>query len=186
VNAVPAFLSAEFHLRFFPALLAERMRPEDKAQAGFRHFSLALPLLVVICFVLLGLGLPNLVDDPSSILGWALTVLGALGLLGLLVLSIASRWGEPVTYQRFEPQVFLFVVLLGASIALFFGRLIWALPPPAAFGVALAGVVVGYVVGIGAGLWCQVLGPVKDMLVVFAIPAMIGLVVVDLVVLVRF
>jgi hypothetical protein len=185
VNKPPAFLSAEFHLRFFPTLLAERMRPQDKAQTGFRHFSLVLPVTVLICFGLLGLGLPEVVDDPSSIQGWVFTILGGLGLSGLLVLSIASRWGEPVSYERFEPQVFLFVLILGTSVGVFCGRLIWALPPVACLGAALAGALVGYVAGIGAGLWCQVLGPAKDMLLVFAIPGMVGLVVVDLVLLVK-
>jgi len=187
VNAAPAFWSAEFHLRYFPALLKARLRPPPaEGFQGFRHFSLGLPVLVVTSISLLAIGIPGLVDQPFSVLNLVLTVLGGLVLTALLVLSIVSCWGEPVTYAGFEPQVFLFVLLLGVSVALFCARLIWQLQTWPAVAVMLAGLLLGYGVGIGAGLWCQVLGPLKGLLLVAALPGMVGLLVVDMVLVAGF
>lgn len=74
---------------------------------------------------------------------------------------------------------FTVCVVLGLTVGLFFGAILWKTAlAKGVFGAG--GLLAGYVSGIGAGLAAQWLGEVGRMLERFAIPAVIGLAVLDI------
>jgi hypothetical protein len=101
----------------------------------------------------------------------------------LILQSVSSARGDRISYARFRPAVFLFFVVLGASIGLFVGEVAYH-SLPLGLTAATIGLVAGYVVGVFAGLWIQRLGWIGIFLDVLAGSAIIGMLLVDLLLLV--
>lgn len=187
----PPFFSSDFHLRFLPSVIRQRLRPAPPRSGFVSSAVLEFSLLTVVCGVMLAIGVPAMVSAQPTILGGVLTLLGGGGLLAMLVISLRSAWGEPLRYERFEPAVFLFVIVLGATVGIwtgFFlyddrGSLFHYSHATERWLLALAGTALGYFAGIAVALWVQKLGPLTGMVVVWAVPGLVGLVVTDLVIL---
>jgi hypothetical protein len=174
----PGFWSFAFHTRFFPTLLARRLRGLGRTRGGFQPHTPIIPL--AFCFLLVLFGIPNALEG-GSILWWILGGLGVLGILTLIVHSIASGAHYPPTYDDFLVGVFLFFPVLGATGGIFVGALEHA-PLKGAF-LTGAGFVAGYLLGIPAGLWFQRLGWLAGLLDGLAGLAILGVILVDIVLL---
>jgi hypothetical protein len=176
----PEFLSLEFHTRYFPALLWRGMRPRERQGSGFTSTGV-LPVLLVFCLILLISGIPYALAH-KSITGWVMGGIGVVGMIFLFINSITSGTGDPPTYNSFLKGIFFFVVTLGASVGIFLGTINHSLLLGLLIG--LGGLVAGYLLGILAGLWLQHLGWVASFLNILAGPAILGMLVVDIVLLV--
>jgi hypothetical protein len=174
----PRFLSLEFHTRFFPALLWDRLRPRERAGTSFTSI-IELQILFVICFILLVTGIPAAIGS-NSVIGWIAGGLGAAGALALFIHSIVSR-KDPPKYDYFLIGVFFFFVFLGLTAGIFAGSLNYSLMIGLIVGTV--GLIAGYFLGIMAGLWFQYLGWLASAINGLAILAIIGMFVVDLVIL---
>jgi hypothetical protein len=177
-SLTPKFLSLEFHTRFFPALLWQRLGSKGQGRTGFGPPT-EFPIVFVICIVLIVIGLPMAIDDGSFI-GWVIAGLGGAGMLFLIINSIASR-GNPPDYDAFLPGIFFFFVTLGLTAGIFTGFL----EHSASLGMALggAGLVAGYLLGILGGLYLQYLGWMAVLVNGLAWMAVIGMLGLDLVLL---
>jgi hypothetical protein len=173
----PKFLSLEFHLRFFPALLWSRLRPQQRQGTGFAPLS---PIIIVFaCILLVILGIPYAMSH-GSVIGWILSGVGLAGIVALFINSIFSRSGPP-SYDGFLAGIFFFFISLGITSGVFIG----ALERSFALGLlaGAGGFVAGYGIGIFAGLWLQYLGWMADLLNGISYLAILGMFVVDLVLL---
>jgi hypothetical protein len=179
VDIDPAFLSLEFHTRFFPALLWRGMRPRGREGTGFSSTGV-LPILLVFCFILLLLGIPYALAH-KSITGWVLGGIGVAGMAALFINSVVSGIGGPPTYDGFLKGIFFFFVTLGITAGVFVGTLNHSLT----LGVSACtgGLVAGYLLGITAGFWLQYLGWVAALLNILASLFVLGMLVVDIVLL---
>lgn len=177
-NLAPEFLSLEFHTRFFPALLRQRLRSKERSGTGFGPPT-EFPIVFVVCIVLIFIGLPMAIDDGSFI-GWVIAGFGGAGILFLVINSIASR-SAPLDYDAFLPGVFFFFVVLGLNAGIFTGFL----EHSSALGMALggAGLVAGYLLGILGGLYLQYLGWMAVLVNGLAWLGVIGMLGLDLVLL---
>jgi hypothetical protein len=152
----PRFLSLEFHTRFFPQLLRDRLRLKRREEQGTSFVStMEMMVTVAVCLILAAVGIPLALNRGSAI-GWILGVLGVGGMSALLISSVASHWGDRPTYHDFLTGIFLFFVSVGVFIGIPVGmgkRSPW-------LGVltSLAGLLAGYGLGIFAGLRLQHLG----------------------------
>ncbi len=165
----PRFLSIEFHTRFFPRLLRDRLRRKKREGRG-TTFTSTMEMIVTfaVCLILAVIGIP-LAWTQGSVVGWILSIAGVGGIVGLVILSVGGQWGDRPTYDNFLTGVFLFFVSLGVFIGIPIGmdrHSFW-------FGVSasLAGLLGGYVLGIFAGYRLQHLGWVAvilNMLAAFA------------------
>jgi hypothetical protein len=173
----PRFFSLKFHTHFFPVLLWRRLR--HKERSGTTFVPLENYLVIAICVVLTAIGLPHALNH-HSIIAWLSVGIGVAGIVTLAIASICSR-NESPSYVDFLFGIFYFLVILGITAGIFAGSL------EHSFSLGLlasaAGLVLGYVLGIFAGLWLQYLGLLAVVLNVLAFPAIIGLVVLDLVLL---
>lgn len=118
-------------------------------------------IVLAVCLVLSIIGIPSALNG-GSVVGWALTVLGAGGLVLLVILSVASRWGTEATYDDFLVGIFFFFVSLGVFIGIPVGmdnHSLWL-----GLIVSVTGLCAGYVVGIFAGLFLQHLGWIAGIL----------------------
>jgi len=106
------------------------------------------------------------------------SVRGVSACSNLIISSIRFRRRSP-TYVEFLCENFFFLVSLGLTAGLFAGTLEHSYVPGLAGTVA--GLLPGHVLGIFAGLWFRYLGVWAHLLNLPAIPATIGLIVVDLV-----
>ncbi len=176
----PRFLSVEFHVRFFPALLWGRLRPKQQSGAGFTSL-LEYYLVLGVCIVLIVLGAPSALSN-GSIGGCIASGIGAFGVLAMIVNSIVSCWGEPPSYKDFLLGFFFLFVMLGITAGIFIGTLEHSLTLGLLLGAA--GILAGYLLGILAGLWFQYLGWIAVLLDMLARLAIIGIIVVDLVLLI--
>ncbi len=151
----PRFLSLEFHTKFFPQLLRDRLRRKKKEGQG-TSFTSTMELIIVlaVCLILAVIGIPAL--TRGSIVGWILSILGVGGLLALFVLSVGAQWGNKPTYDDFLTGIFFLFVSLGifAGIPVGMGN------HSAWLGVlvSLMGLLGGYALGIVAGMQFQHLG----------------------------
>ncbi|MGH8399851.1 MAG: hypothetical protein ACRESU_02010 [Gammaproteobacteria bacterium] len=180
VVAPPPFLSLAFHVRFLPTLIRSRLKPQPLQSPFANHGMLEFSILLVISLVLLAVGIPGVAHHPPTWPGVVFTCLGVAGLMWMLVVLI-GRWERaPVTYAGFEPLVFLFVILLGLTVGLFLAHDVWQSSLSITWALAAGGLVGGYVLGIGAGLWCQLLGPLKGLFTYLAGIASFGLIVLDI------
>jgi len=155
-SAGPRFLSPEFHTRFFPGLLRDRLRRKRRDSGGTTFTSnTEMFVMLAVCLVLAMLGIPSALAR-GSVLGWVLTALGAGGTVLLVVQSAASQWGSRPTYDDFLFGVFFFLLVLGAVAGSLAGL------EARSKGLAVLGGAVGaaggYLLGIFAGLQLQRLG----------------------------
>ncbi len=174
-NPVPRFFSLEFHTRFFPRVLRDRLHRKKREGQGSAFTSTTEMIIgLAVCLVLALIGIPYALTQ-GSIVGWILSIAGAGGIGILVILSIGSQWGDRPTYDDFLAGVFLFFVCLG----LFFGIPVGMESHSFWLGMSasLAGLVGGYVVGVFAGLRLQHLGwlaVILNMLAAFAAIILIG------------
>lgn len=180
IDAPPGLLSIQFHTRFFPALLWRRFRSKEQRGAGFSS-PFELYIVLAACIILMALGAPSALSH-GSITGWAACGIGAAGLIAMIIHSVASSWGRRPSYEDFLAGCFFFFVTLGLTAGIFtsslnhYSFLLSLL-------ICAAGFVVGYIIGLAAGLGLQYLGWLAVALNGAAYLAIIGMVVLDLVLL---
>lgn len=154
-NNPPKFFSLDFHARFFPSVIMDRLNFKKSDGRGTTFTSTTeMFITLAVCVILAIIGLPSAAN--GSVLGWTLSVLGVGGTIVLLILSVIGNQGERPSYNDFLIGVFLFFVVLGAFIGIPAGMethsfLLGLL-------VSLAGLAAGYVIGILGGIWLQYLG----------------------------
>lgn len=88
-----------------------------------------------------------------------MTVLGAGGLIALLVVCLRGTAGSILDYSEFEPWTFLFLTATGIAGGFMGGGQLgsfWL----QGLGI-LVGLTIGYLTGIAGGLWIQRLGPLR-------------------------
>ncbi len=138
---------------------------------------------MILIFISIAAGVAGLTAGlgRGSIIGWGFGVLGGAGFLVLLVSSICSQMGSRPSFDSFSFGIFFFFVVLGITVGLFEGTLHHS--QSLAGWAGLAGFVAGYGAGIFAGLWIQSIGWIMVLFNVLAIPAIIGLLVLDCVLL---
>ena len=175
----PKFLSFEFHTRYFPGVLLNRLRHGGRSATGFPS-TMEHHIVLAICIILLALGIPAAVSG-GSIIGWIAGGIGAAGTIALVINSMLSRKGEPPSYDDFLAGVFFFFVFLGITSGIFVGTLEHS--PFLGLLTGLAGFIGGYLLGILAGLWLQYLGWISVTVNVLAGLAILGMLAVDLVLL---
>lgn len=176
----PKLWSVDFHVRFFPAFLWRRFRCKEGKGSGF-HSPFELYIVLAVCIILMALGAPSALSR-GSIGGWAACGIGAAGLLAIIAHSVALSWDRRPSYEDFLAGCFFFFVTLGLTAGIFTSSL-----NHYSFFLSLlicvAGLVIGYIIGILAGLGLQYLGWLAVALNGLAYLAIIGMVVVDLVLL---
>lgn len=170
----PRFLSPDFHIRFFPALLRGRLKLGERTGTGFPSI-FEFHIAFVFCLILLVIGIPFAVSSNAAF-GWAMAGIGAAGILALLIHSISSR-KDPPSYDCFLIGVFSFFVFLGATAGVFVGTLHHSLP--LGLLVGLGGLIAGYLLGILAGLWFQCLGWLASIVNFAAALVVLGMFLVD-------
>ncbi|MBM3250376.1 MAG: hypothetical protein FJZ09_06010 [Candidatus Omnitrophica bacterium] len=162
----PGILSLRFHIKFFPEVLRRcflrRKSKGQEYQSPFaNHFPIEFTLAIIFCVVLLVAGLPGLIGKRSLISG-AMSLLGAGGLIAMLVSSIRSEnknraeLGGRYTFDYFVTGVFLFFLLLGLSAGISLGYLKGSPAQMVLYG--LTGIAAGYIVGLFAGIGINYLG----------------------------
>jgi hypothetical protein len=176
----PKLLSIEFHIRFFPSFLWDRLRPKQRMGSGFNS-SLERYLALTVCIILIAIGTPSALSH-GSIAGWIASGIGAAGVLAMIVNSIASYWGKPPSYDDFLVGFFFFFVTAGLTAGIFIStlehyRFFQSLLTSA------AGLIVGYALGILAGFGLQYMGWLAAILDSLAYLAVFGMLVLDLVLL---
>lgn len=158
----PKFLSLEFHTRFFPRLLLDRLRRRKKEAEGTSFTSsMEMIITLAVCFILIIIGLPSALSG-GSIVGWVLCALGVGGLIFLTIASVKDQWGSRPRYDDFLCGFFFFLVSLG----LLSGIPVGMEAHSAGLGIlaSLAGLVAGYLLGILTGLRMQHLGWIATIL----------------------
>lgn len=171
----PGFLSLAFHTRFFPSVLSNRLRPRGRAGSGFFTFDHYVALAV--CLFLVIIATPNAGNQRSTI-GWILFGLGLLGFMFLVAQSIVSQWRERPSYDDFLIGFFFLFIIVGLTAGIYIGthRHSFIL----GFLAGAAGLLLGYLLGIFAGLQFQHLGWIAILLNMLAGVAIVGLVIFDL------
>src|SRR5438552_3766235 len=107
LQEAPPFLSVQFHLRYFPSLIWQRMKPraEERRSSSFaNHGSLEYVVLTMVCAGVIAFGLPAALR--GSAIGWAAAGLGSLGLIGLLIGSVLGARGAYAGFGDFRAPVF--------------------------------------------------------------------------------
>lgn len=151
----PKFLSQDFHTRFFPQVLRNRLHLKIREGKGTTFTSTTeMFISLTVCVILAIIGIPSAVK--GSVVGWMLSILGVGGVIVLVIVSFMGQRGERPTYGDFLIGVFLFFFILGVFLGIPVGmetHSFW-------FGLltSVAGLIIGYVIGIFAGLWLQHLG----------------------------
>jgi len=179
-DAPPKLWSRDFHTRFFPAFLWRLIRSKERKGSGFNS-PFELYIVLAVCIVLALMGAPSALSH-GSIAGWIAFGLGAAGLIAILIHSVASSWGRRPSYEDFLVGCFFFFVTLGLTAGIFTSTLnhysfFLSLL------ICLAGLIIGYALGLLAGLGLQYLGWLAVILSGLAYPAIVGMVVLDLVLL---
>lgn len=179
----PTFFSLQFHLRFFPALIRGLLSPPKEAyRSPFSdHVPLEYTIAPALCMIAMAIGFPVL-QGKGAWWGWLLLVLGAAGFIALLAVSIRSVRGQRPDYRDFRPAIFFFFVFLGPTAGLLGGAIEHS--PALKIAGSIGGLAAGYVLGILAGLWVQVLGWMSRFLDVFALGGIAGMIILDLVLLI--
>jgi len=174
----PGFLSLEFHTLFFPRVLLNRLRPRVRAGSGF--FTFDRYVMLAICLFLIVVATPR-VGYHRSTVGWIMFAMGLLGLVALLIQSIASQWNERLSYDSFLIGFFSLFITLGLTTGIYAGTQKHSLALGLLAGAA--GLLAGYLLGIFAGLQFQRLGWLAGLLNMLAGIAIIGLLIFDAVLL---
>jgi hypothetical protein len=176
----PKLLSIEFHTRFFPSFLWNRLRPKQRTGSSFSS-SFELYITLAVCIILVAIGTPS-ASSHGSIAGWIASGIGGAGLLAMIINSIASFWGETPSYDDFLVGFFFFFITAGLTAGIF----ISTLEHYSFFQgllISAAGLIAGYALGILAGFGLQYIGWLAAILNSLAYLAIIGMLVVDLVLL---
>jgi len=182
VNERPSVLSLGFHTAFLPRLVRSRLAPGKPREGGTSFSSnMELTIALFVCMALLAVGIPSAVR-ANSVLGWILAVVGVAGILFILFSSVAAQRGSKPGFGEFRAWIFLALVVLGPSAALFWGSASH-LSRGVLAGTCAAGLLAGYAAGILAGYWSQWLGWVSGLLDGLAGLAIAGMVVADIVLL---
>lgn len=162
----PGFFSFAFHSSYFPAIFRRNLAalwsiwfPPKNASPFHGHVPIEYIILPMLCLAAAGGGLGSFFME-HSLGGGIIGGLGALGLGALLIHSVWERWsfGNPVSYDDFEPMTFLLFLLLGLHAGVLFALDPLKWPPLGAALGGVAGLLAGYALGIFVGLWIQVLG----------------------------
>ncbi len=175
----PSLLSLEFHTRFLPRLLRSRIFTEDTP--GFhRSFNsnLGLTFLLFVCLLLGSFGIPMAVQQ-HSIIGWVLSGVGIAGFLFIFISSIIAQRGIRPSYENFQAWTFIFFLFLGFTVGLFISSANHS-SHGIVLGASVSGILLGYGVGIFAGLWLQCLGWISGLLNGLAAVSIAGLIIVDM------
>jgi hypothetical protein len=158
----PKFLSWEFHARFFPRLLASRMRPQKRPGTGFVHAGIMEGMiLLAVCGILLASGLPSVLKQ-GAIAGWIMSVLGAGGIFAIFIASVHAQRGVRPSYDHFLLGIFFFFVTLGTLGGIMMGIYLHSQWIEAITGAA--GFCTGYLIGLLAGQWFQYLGLISGVI----------------------
>jgi hypothetical protein len=176
IDPQPRFLSLEFHTRFFPRALLNRLRPRGRTGSGFYTFDHYLTLAV--CLILVMIGAPKALNQRSTV-GWILFGIGLIGLVALFIHSMASQRGERPSYDSFLIGFFFLFITLGLIAGIYIGTHQQSIVLGLLAGAA--GLLAGYLLGIFAGLQFQRLGWLAALLNILAGLAIIGLIVFNLV-----
>jgi hypothetical protein len=176
----PTFLSARFHLRYFPALIWHRIGP----RAEEPHSSFANHGPVEYFLILMGAALAVAIGLPAALHGSAIGIiaagLGFLGIAALLIFSVVEARGTYAGFDDFRTWVFLFFPMSAMTAGAMFGS--FAHSHTQSLLYAAAGLAAGYPLGIGAGLSAQRLGWMAGILDCLAMLGLFGLVVLDIVI----
>jgi hypothetical protein len=169
------FFSFAFHTRFFPGVLLNRLRPRGRAGSGF--FTFDHYVMLAVCLFLVIIATPKAGYQRSTV-GWILFGFGMFGFGFLIVQSIASQWRERPSYDSFLVGFFFLFITLGLTAGIYAGTHQHSL----ALGLlaSTAGLLLGYLLGIFAGLQFQRLGWLAALLNMLAGIAIIGLMIFDL------
>jgi hypothetical protein len=160
--AYPKFFSFEFHARFFPRVLMDRLgRKKRGAQGATFTSTLEMMIALVVCVVLAVIGIPSALAQ-GSVVGWVLTIIGVGGIVALLIASVAGSSGYQPTYDDFLTGIFFFFIALGILAGIAVGMETHS----AVLGLCASagGLVAAYVLGIVAGLRMQHLGWIASIL----------------------
>lgn len=179
-DAPPKIFSLEFHTRFFPLFLWHRLRPRQRTGSGFNS-SFELYIGLAVCLILAAIGLPPALEH-GSIAGWIMTGIGGAGMITMTINSIVSRRGVSPSYNDFLAGFFFFFLAAGLTAGIFISSLNHY-PFFQSLLISLAGLIVGYGLGILAGFGLQYLGWLAALLDPLAGLAVLGMLVVDLVLL---
>jgi hypothetical protein len=104
-----------------------------------------------------------------------MTALGGGGIIAMVLYCLRATAGIPLRYSEFEPWIFMFLTSLGTGGGYLAGNA-WGgawLEAAGTFG----GFVLGYLLGIGAGLSVQRLGPLRAFIALaagFALLVLVG------------
>lgn len=179
-NKQPRFLSSEFHLKFFPALVLNRFKSKQQRSPFVPYGFMETIIGLVVCFILIAIGVPSALKS-NSVLGWILTGIGVIGFLFVLGFNISARLKISPSYDDFLIGIFFFFTALGLTSGVMVGTLNHSL----ILGIlaSAAGLAAGYLIGIFAGLFMQYFGHIAVILNGIAALAIIGLVLVDIVLL---
>jgi hypothetical protein len=179
-NKQPRFLSAEFHLKFFPALVLNRFKSKQQRSPFVPYGFMETIIGLVVCFILIAIGAPFVLKN-NSIVGWVLTGIGAMGFLLVIGFNMAARLKIPPSYDDFLIGIFFFFVAVGITSGVMVGTLNHSLV--LGLCASVAGLAAGYLIGIFTGLFMQYLGHIAVILNGIAAVAIIGIVLVDIVLL---
>jgi len=152
----PSVFSPSFHLRFFPRLLWS-LRPRLGAPTPgslARHALHEHTLLPAAAILVLVTG-TSLAGGEHPALGWTLAAAGGAGLVALLVHAVWTRPREAPTWEGFGVTLFALALALAVGGCLIAGL---RLPALHLLSLTAASLVAGYIVGLAAGFWVQVLG----------------------------
>jgi hypothetical protein len=170
-----SFFSREFHIRFFPRVLLNRLRPRGRAGSGF--FTFDHYVMLAICLFLVIVGAPKAITQKST-MGWVLLGACMIGFVFLFVQSIVSQWRERPSYESFLVGFFFLFITLGLTAGIYIGTHRHSLALGLLAGTA--GLLLGYLLGIFAGLQFQRLGWLAALLNLLVGVAIIGLMIFDL------
>jgi hypothetical protein len=175
----PPFLSARFHLRYFPALIWSRLRPraEEPRSSFANHGSVEYFLTLTGAAIAVALGLPAALQ--GSAIGVIAAGLGFLAIATLLIFSVGAARGTYAGFAGFRTWVFLFFPMSAMTVGALFGSLAHSHFRSLLY--AAIGLAAGYPLGIGTGLSAQRLGWIAGMLDYLAMLGLFGVLVVDIV-----
>jgi len=108
-NVLPGILSMEFHIRFFPGLLRDRLRPRKKERHVFVFDVFTKGVIgLIVCLLLAAWGVPLVLSHRLNF-GWVEIILGIVGLAALVLSSVNSQQGSRSSYHNFLSGIFYFV-----------------------------------------------------------------------------
>jgi hypothetical protein len=171
----PGFFSFAFHMRYFPGVLLNRLRPRGRTGSGFYTFDKY--VMLAVCLLLVIFGVPKAITQRLTV-GWILFGMGLLGLIFLCIQSIATGWRERPSYDSFLAGFFFLFVTLGLTAGIYAGTRLGSLVLGLLAGAV--GMPLGYLLGIFAGLQFQRFGWLAALLNMLTGIAIIGLIIFDL------